>query len=84
MKLEALAKSQTMNTREIRMQHYLEMQALERKVYDKGYINDNLLEYDYLLDSENYRPLGQKWRPFYLLPPYARPGDWEHKAGSKR
>mmetsp|Transcript_16501 Transcript_16501/g.20900 ORF Transcript_16501/g.20900 Transcript_16501/m.20900 type:complete len:120 (+) Transcript_16501:233-592(+) len=76
-----MAKTQKMNTREIRMQHYVELQNLDKNEYDKNFINDNLLDYDYLHDPRNYRPLGQRYRPFNLLPSYARREDWEHKVG---
>lgn len=48
MSLEQLAKDSRMNTREIRMDHYIGMQNLETEYYDKGRINDNELEYDFL------------------------------------
>ena len=73
-----------MNTREIRMQHYVRMQNLEAEVYDKGRINDNVMEYPFLTDRANYRPLGQKWRPFFIMPQYSRRTDWEWTAGYSR
>lgn len=41
MALEKLAKDQQMNTREIRMQHYVEMNNLEHNYYDRAFISDN-------------------------------------------
>ena len=58
MELEALAKKTGMNTREIRMQHYVTMQNLDHDFYDKGYINDNVLDYDFLHKRDHYKPLG--------------------------
>lgn len=69
-------KDQQMNTREIRMQHYIEMENLERDEYDKGRINDNELDYDFLHKREHYKPLGQRFRPFFLMPMYASRRDW--------
>ena len=57
-RLETLTKDQKMNTREIRMQHYIEMENLERDEYDKGRINDNELNYDFLHERVHYKPLG--------------------------
>lgn len=85
MEIDTAAKMELMNTREIRMNHYVDMQNLEQSVYDKGSINDNELDYEFLQDSANYRVLGQKRsRPFFLMPTYARREDWEHKAGFTR
>lgn len=77
MSLEKLTKDNKMNTREIRMDHYIEMQNLEKSDYDKGHINDNSIDYEFLHKREHYRPLGQKYRPFYIMPMYARRQDWE-------
>ena len=62
------------------------MQNLDHTYYDKGRINDNELDYDFLHQREHYRPLigHSKFRPFYLLPAYARRQDWEYSAGYKR
>lgn len=84
MTIETLAKTEKMNTREIRMDHYIGMQNLEQSVYDKNSINDNELEYEFLNDPQNYRVLGQKRRPFFLMPTYARRRDWEHNSGFSR
>lgn len=56
--LETLTKTERMNTREIRMQHYVKLQNLDKQVYDKPYINDNMIDYDYLVRRDNYRPIG--------------------------
>ena len=40
------------------MLHYVELQNLDKKDYDKPYINDNLIDYEYLVKRDNYRPLG--------------------------
>ena len=60
------------------------MQNLEQEDYDRGRINDNELDYDFLHQRAHYKPLGQRFRPFYLMPLYARRQDWEHSAGSVR
>lgn len=58
MTIETLTKDAHMNTREIRTNHYITMQNLELEYYNKSYINDNVLDYDFLHDKSNYRPLG--------------------------
>ena len=58
MSLEKLTRENKMNTREIRMDHYVEMQNLDKSYYDKGYINDNVMDYGYLHNSSHYKPLG--------------------------
>ena len=58
MSLEKLTRENKMNTREIRMDHYVEMQNLDKSYYDKGYINDNVMDYEYLHNSSHYKPLG--------------------------
>ena len=73
-----------MNTREIRMEHYVGLQNLEKTYYDKGYLNDNVFDYEFLHKRDHYKPLGQKWRPFFLKPLYARRRDWEEQAGWQR
>ena len=65
-----------MNTREIRMQHYVELDNLERTYYDKGFISDNAIDYDFLHERSHYKPLGQRFRPFFLKPMYARRREW--------
>ena len=60
------------------------MQNLDKNVYDKAYINDNLIDYDFLVKRDNYKPLGQRYRPFQLIPPYARRQDWEWRTGTSR
>ena len=40
------------------MDHYIGMQNLEKTYYDKGYINDNVLDYDFLHNRQHYKPLG--------------------------
>ena len=58
MSLEKLTRENKMNTREIRMDHYVDMQNLDKSYYDKGYINDNVMDYEYLHNSSHYKPLG--------------------------
>ena len=58
MSLEKLTRENKMNTREIRMDRYVEMQNLDKSYYDKGYINDNVMDYEYLHNSSHYKPLG--------------------------
>ena len=50
---------------------------LERKYYDKSFINDNNMEYEFLHDSKTYKPLGQRFRffPYYVYPAYSK-GAW--------
>ena len=84
MSLEKLTRENKMNTREIRMDHYVDMQNLDKSYYDKGYINDNVMDYEYLHNSSHYKPLGQKYRPFYLMPMYGSRKDWEYRAGWMR
>lgn len=84
MTLETLTKEAHMNTREIRTNHYINMQNLELEYYNKSYMNDNVLDYDFLHDKANYRPLGQQRRPFFLMPRYARRQDWEWNIGLSR
>ena len=79
LEMDTLARDQKINTREIRMQHYLDMDNLERNVYDKGSINDNEIDYDFLHKREHYNPLNYRFRPFFTMPLYARRQDWEHK-----
>lgn len=78
MQLDTLAREARINTREIRVEHYSALQNLELDHYDKGYVNDNVLEYDFLHKKGHYRPLGQRLRPFFQRPLYARRQDWEY------
>ncbi len=57
--------------------YFNEIEGLERQVYDKAYINDNVLDYNYLHERKNYMLLmGQKYRPFFLQPFYAKQSDF--------
>ena len=60
------------------------MAQLETKFYDRGLMNDSDLSFDYLHKRENYNPLGKRWRPFFLMPKYARREDYEQFIGWKR
>ena len=60
------------------------MLNLERDLYNKPLQNDNSLEFAYLHDKNNYKVLGQKYRPFYLKPLYARRKDFERFVGFRR
>ena len=55
LKIETMAREGKMNTREIRVAHYAQMQNLDRLEYDKTYINDNVLDYDFLHERSHYR-----------------------------
>ena len=66
-----MKEEQNQNTSDIRAQHFKEMESLERTYYNKQYINDNDMSYEYLYKRENYKPLGQKWRPFFIMPRYS-------------
>ena len=73
-----------LNTKEIRREHYGYMANLKEKYYDRGLINDSMLTFDYLHNRENYKPLGQRWRPFFIKPMYAKQKDFEQDVGWKR
>ena len=74
-------KKKQRNTKEIRISHFNKMLTLEKTYYDKTNINDNILEYPFLHDRKNYMPLGQRFRPFYIKPFYAKRSDFEEKLG---
>jgi hypothetical protein len=57
MKQEEEKKARGLNDKEKRQIYFNEIQTLERQVYDKAYINDNILDYKYLHDKQNYKPL---------------------------
>ena len=53
-----MKEEQNQNTSDIRAQHFKEMESLERTYYNKQYINDNDMSYEYLYKRDNYKPLG--------------------------
>ena len=65
-----------LNYQEKRLLHIRELETLPTRVYDKAYLNDNECEFSFLHDKSNYKPLNQKWRPFYWKPMYARRSDF--------
>lgn len=77
MKQEEERKAKGLNDKEKRALYFRDMATLEKRVYNKAYINDNNVDFKYLTDKENYRVLpSQKYRPFYLKPFYAKPTDF--------
>jgi hypothetical protein len=65
-----------LNAEEKKLLYFKELETLDRRVYDKPFINDNVLEFQYLHDTKNYLPLNQKWRPFFIKPYYAKRTDY--------
>ena len=71
---EADRKKRGLNVQEKKLVYQAKINSLDQLVYDKTYVNDNLVNFDYLVDKKNYNPLGQRsflsrWlfvRPFYL------------------
>ena len=57
---------------------------MDKTYYDKGYINDNVLDYEFLHKRAHYMPLVQRFRLFFPKPTYARRQDWEEKTGLPR
>lgn len=51
MKQEEERKAKGLNDKEKRQVYFNEIMGLEKQVYDKAYINDNLLDYKYLHDK---------------------------------
>ena len=39
------------------MLYFRDIATLEKRVYDKPYINDNMVDFSYLTDRENYKVL---------------------------
>lgn len=76
MQKENERKAKGLNDKELRLLHWMKIDSLEKRVYDKSYINDNELDFKYLTDKANYRPLGQKRRWFFMYPLYAHKGDF--------
>ena len=73
MKQEEERKARGLNDKEKRQVYFNEVMGLERQVYDKGYINDNIMDYSYLHDRQNYNLLmSHKRRPFFVKPFYAK------------
>ena len=84
MKLEEDKKAKGLNDKEKRALYIRDMATLERRVYDKTYINDNKVDFKYLTDKENYRVLpSQKYRPFFLKPFYAKPTDFSETVSAR-
>ena len=65
----------------MRIGHYNKMLNLDKTTYDKTRLNDSVLEYPFLHDKNNYKPLGQRFRPFYFKPFYAKREDFEENTG---
>ena len=81
---EEAAVSDKMNTAEIRQDHFDKLESLDATLYNKAKINDDQMTYDFLHKKEHYRPLGQRLRPFYMKPLYARREDFESTVGIRR
>ena len=66
------------------MLYFRDIATLEKRVYDKPYINDNMVDFSYLTDRENYKVLpSQKYRPFFFKPFYAKPSDFSETVSHK-
>ena len=57
MKLEEEKKAKGLNDKEKRILYFKDVASLDKRVYDKPYINDNLVDFSYLTDMKNYRVL---------------------------
>jgi hypothetical protein len=79
MRKEEERKAKGLNDKEKRMLYFNTLETLPLKVYDKNYINDNLMEYKYLQDNNTYMLLGQRRRPFFIKPFYQKPGEYSDK-----
>jgi hypothetical protein len=64
------------------MLYFNEIDTLKERVYDRPYMNDEL-EYSYIMDKSNYKPLGQRWRPFFIMPFFAKKGDFSKKPSNR-
>lgn len=80
MKQEEERKARGLNDTEKRQLYF---QSIEGLRYDKTPINDNEMDTSFLNDKANYRPLGQRWRPVYLKPFYAKPDDFSDKVSHR-
>jgi hypothetical protein len=58
MKQEEDKKAKGLNDEEKKQLYFEKIATLERKVYDKSYINDNDLDFGYLTDPKTYRVKG--------------------------
>ena len=84
MKLEEEKKAKGLNDKEKRQVYFNQIRGLEKEVYDKAYINDNLLDYSYLHDRKNYMLLmSHKYRPFFLKPFYAKRTDFNESVPAR-
>jgi len=84
MKQEEERKAKGLNDREKRALYFRDMATLEKRVYNKAYINDNNVDFKSLTDKENYKVLpSQKYRPFYLKPFYAKPTDFSDQISAR-
>lgn len=76
MQKEKERKAKGLNDQEKRLIYFDNIESLEERVYNKPRINDNQLEFNFLHDRKNYKPLGQKYRPFFIKPYYAKMSDF--------
>ena len=84
MKQEEEKKAKGLNDKEKKMLYFRDIATLEKRVYDKPYINDNNVDFSYLTDRANYKVLpSQKYRPFFFKPFYAKPSDFSETVSHK-
>ena len=67
MKLEDEKKKKGLNDKEKIVQHFSFIDNIDKLVYNKPYINDNVCDFSYLHDKQSYQITGKK-RWFFLRP----------------
>lgn len=84
MKQEEDKKKRGLNDKEKRQLYFNTIDSIPRHVYDKAYINDNLVDYSYLHDPESYKLVpSHKRRWFFLKPFYAKQSDFSEKVSAR-
>ncbi|CDW87617.1 UNKNOWN [Stylonychia lemnae] len=72
-----------LNDAEKRMLYFRSIEALDDRVYNKPKINDEQLQFSFLHDRKNYLLRGERWRPFFIQPPYAKHTDFSSQVPLK-
>eukprot|EP00347_Sterkiella_histriomuscorum_P016034 403354744 len=83
MKKEDEKKKKGLNDKEKKILYFRSIDTMEDRLYDKSILNDEEMQFKYLHEKSNYKPLAQRYRPFFLKPFYAKQSDFSYQTPLK-